>query len=359
MLKKILITVGVIVLLIAALGGSAIFWLQGFMPDETDLQNIKTSQTADIPYLQNPLVENRGKILAVVTSVDKMGTSNKKTGYELTELARAYWVFKTNGFEVDIASTKGGKPPVVIDGDDMTGYDYAFLNDPAAQAKATNTLLIDDIDPADYQAVYFVGGKGAMFDFPDNPAIKKIIKHLYQNNKIVSAVCHGPAALVNVKLDNGEWLTSNKNISAFTNEEELFLIPDAPTIFPFLLQDKLSEQGANFEAGLTYLEQVSHDGTLLTGQNPWSAWKLAEDIIKALGYTPKDRATTPEENSVTLLAIYKLQGYQQAELHLRQNTAKHQALLILMHAVISFMEMELNQGIDLIFLANLAKGLND
>jgi putative intracellular protease/amidase len=288
-----------------------------------------------------------------------MGATNKKTGYELTELARAYWIFKTNGFEVDIASTKGGTPPVVIDGDDMTAYDYAFLNDPTAQAKATNTLLVDDINPADYQAVYFVGGKGAMYDFPDNPAIKNIIKHLYQNNKIVSAVCHGPAALVNVKLDNGKWFSSNKNMSAFTNDEELFLIPDAQQVFPFLLEHKLIEQGANFQAGFTYLEQVVQDGKLLTGQNPWSVWKLAEDIITELGYTPKVRAITPEENSVTLLTIYKKSGYNEAKQRLENNPVKHQELLIVMHAFISIMRVELSQTIDLIFLANSAKELND
>jgi putative intracellular protease/amidase len=152
----------------------------------------------------------------------------------------------------------------------MRKYDDAFLHDKTAQAYATNTLFIDDVNPADYEAVYFVGGKGAMTDFPDNPAIQNIIRHLYQNDKVICAGCHGPAALVNVKRDNGEWFARNKNISAFTNEEELFLIPDAETVFPFLLQDKLTEQGTNFQAGLTYLQQVVHDKKLITGQNPRS-----------------------------------------------------------------------------------------
>jgi putative intracellular protease/amidase len=355
MLKKILITTVTLVLLITALGGYAVHWLREALPNKAYFAAIKTSQATDIPYLQQTVLQNRGKILAVVTSVDKMGSSGKTTGYELTELARAYWVFQANGFEVDIASTKGGESPVVLDDDDMREYDYAFLNDPAAQAKATHTLLIDDVNPADYEAVFFVGGKGAMFDFPDNPAIKNIIKHLYQNDKVISAVCHGPAALVNVKLDNGEWFAANKDISAFTNEEELFLIPDAESVFPFLLQNKLSEQGANFQAGLTYLEQVVQDKKLLTGQNPWSVWKLAEDVIQALGYTPKARVRTPEEKSVTLLAVYKKLGYQPAKQHLQNNPADYQEMLIIMHAIISFMKMELIQGKDLLLLADSAK----
>lgn len=352
MLKKILIITVSIVVLLTSLGGLTVYWLRDVLPSKSEFAKFETSQKSDIPYLQQPVLQNRGKILAVVTSVDVMGTSGKKTGYELTELARAYWVFQTNGFEVDIASTKGGEPPIVLDDDDMREYDYAFLNDPIAQAKVTNTLLIDDVNPADYEAVFFVGGKGAMFDFPDNPAIKNIIKHLYQNDKVISAVCHGPAALVNVKLDNGEWFTSNKNISGFTNEEELFLIPDAETVFPFLLQDKLSEQGANFQAGFTYLEQVAQDGKLLTGQNPWSVWALAEDIIVALGYTPLPRVITPEENSITLLAVYQKQGYQLAKQHLKNNRVDYQVELIVVHAIMSFMNFEISQGKDLLFLVD-------
>lgn len=353
MLKKILITIATIILLLVTLGGFAAFWLHGFIPSETYITNIKASKKSDIPYLQQPILENRGKILAVVTSVEKMGDTGKSTGYELTELARAYWIFQTNGFQVDIASTKGGKSPIVFDDEDMREYDYAFLNDPQAQKKITQTLLIDEINPADYEAVYFVGGKGAMFDFPDNPAIKNLVKYLYQNGKVVSAVCHGPAALVNVELDNGEWITANKNISAFTNDEELFLIPNAKSVFPFLLQDKLEEQGADFIAGITYLEQVAQDGKLLTGQNPWSVWKLADNIIQSLGYTPKPRTKTPEENSISLLAIYNELGYEQAKQHLQNNPVNYQELLIVMHATISFMQWEVLQGTELLFLADL------
>mgnify|MGYP000580117209 CR=1 FL=1 len=112
MLKKILITTLTIVVLLVALGGFTVNWLKGFVPSNAEMIAVEASQTKDIPYLQDPILEKRGKILAVVTSVDKMGASGKKTGYELTELARAYWVFHTNGFEVDIASTKGGTPPL-------------------------------------------------------------------------------------------------------------------------------------------------------------------------------------------------------------------------------------------------------
>ena len=161
-------------------------------------------------------------------------------------MARAYYVFEANGFEVDIASPQGGNPPRVIDDEDMKEYDYAFLNDAVAQNKVQNSIPMAKVDPEQYQAVYFVGGKGAMFDFPDNPHIKSLIRKYYETGKVVGAVCHGPAALVNVTLSNGKPLLANKTISSFTSEEELFLIPDAREVFPFLLQEKLTEQGANF-----------------------------------------------------------------------------------------------------------------
>ena len=145
------------------------FWFMSLIP-EMD-QTLETSMVKDIPYLSEDIVPFRGKILAVVTSTDIMGDTDKSTGYELTELARAYYVFKANGFEVDIASPLGGKPPVVIDDDDMGVFDFAFLNDTEAQQKANNTRAIHEVNPEEYDAIFFAGGKGAMFDFPENKAI--------------------------------------------------------------------------------------------------------------------------------------------------------------------------------------------
>ena len=253
------------------------------------------------------------KILAVVTSTETMGSSGKSTGYELTELSRTYYVLKANGFEVDVASPLGGKAPVVIDKDDMRIFDYAFLNDSEATRKANNTIALESVNAADYDGIFFVGGKGAMFDFPNNKTIQQIVKNYYQKGKVIGAVCHGPAALVNVTLDNGKPLLENKTVSSFTNKEELLLIPDAETIFPFLLQDKLTAQGAKFNEGTMYLNKVSHDKNLVTGQNPWSTWKFAETMVKQLGYTPKPREITPEENAVKILETYEKYGSKKAK----------------------------------------------
>ncbi len=159
------------------------YWFKTLIPPK-DLEVEKT-QFADLPYLTDEVVANRGKILAVVTSTDSMGIGGSKTGYELSELARAYCVFKANGFDVDIASPRGGEAPVVMDDEDMGAYDYAFLNDPEAQQKTYNTIPMDHVVAEDYQAVFFAGGKGAMYDFPDNAFIQSIIVQFLEEGKIM------------------------------------------------------------------------------------------------------------------------------------------------------------------------------
>jgi putative intracellular protease/amidase len=283
-----------------------------------------------------------------------MGSSGKSTGYELTELSRAYYVFQANGFEVDVASPQGGTPPVVIDGDDMKSYDYAFLNDSIAQAKVKQSITMKDVDAAAYDAVYFAGGKGAMFDFPENEHIQSLVREYFETGKVVAAVCHGPAALVNVTLSNGRPLLANRNVSGFTNKEELLLIPEAADIFPFLLQDKLTENGAHFNEGAMYLNTVSKDGNLVTGQNPWSTWAVAESVIEQMGYTPKKRIITTEENSISILGVFEAEGYNKAKATIdtfcAQDTMSIDRELIAVHSIVAAMQFDLLKATNLIRL---------
>ncbi|TMU56531.1 type 1 glutamine amidotransferase domain-containing protein [Flagellimonas algicola] len=333
------------------------FWFKSLIPARDE--SVTSASATELSYLVNNPVPYRGKILAVVTSADTMGNSEKSTGYELTELARAYYTFQANGFEVDIASPDGGKPPVVIDDEDMGAFDFAFLNDSIAQHKTSHTIPMDQVVSEDYQAVFFAGGKGAMFDFPNNTAIQALVRNYYQSNKIIGAVCHGPAALVNVTLDNGQHILDNKTVSGFTNKEELLLISDAKTIFPFLLQDKMVEQGARFNEGVMYLDNVSHDHNLITGQNPWSTWSVAEQMIQQMGYTPKQREITAEENAVQVLLKFHESGKQPAK-QLMENVLVEQnkpldRVLIAKHGIIAAMKGELGQFATLIGLVSHAK----
>jgi len=352
-LKWSLIVLTSLIIVLAVFG----WWFINLLPSLDN--DVSISQVSDIPYLSEDIQPYRGRVLAVVTSANTMGSSGKATGYELTELARAYYVFQANGFEVDVASPQGGKPTVVIDDDDLGIYDFAFLNDSIAQYKTSHTLAMEDVIAEDYEAVFFVGGKGAMFDFPNNKHIQSLVKKLYQADKVIGAVCHGPAALVNVTLDNGRSLLENKEVSGFTNDEELLLIPDAETIFPFLLQDKLSAQGARFNEGAMYLEQVSHDKNLVTGQNPWSTWKMAETMITQMGYTPKHRERTAEENAVEVLAMYEHHGSQKAkELIVDMYKAENKPIareLIAIHSVMAAMRGELGRFFSIVGLTSYAK----
>ncbi|MEL6560690.1 MAG: type 1 glutamine amidotransferase domain-containing protein [Bacteroidota bacterium] len=330
-------------------------WFMNLIPAPEIPKSVQKEITpSQISYLTDHQIPNRGKILAVVTSVEKIGNTEKNTGYELSELARAYYVFQANGFDVIVASTVGGKAPMVIDKDDMRAYDYAFLNDSVAMNKVNNTIAIENVNPDAYQAIYFVGGKGAMFDFPKNKKIQHLVQNYYESGKVVGAVCHGPSALINVTLSNGQPLLTGKEISAFTNEEELLLIPEAKEIFPFLLQDQLAAKGANFNKGIMYLNQVSLDGNLVTGQNPWSTWGVAENMIRQMGYEPKYRKPSSEENTIGILKLYENRGYHKAKKKLDEYCKKDSwsvdRELLGIHALLAAYQFRLAKSTELTML---------
>jgi putative intracellular protease/amidase len=355
MIKKLVIGTGAVFLTLAAITFAAITWISKFTPSEQELERLRATQASDIPYLQTPIPPHRGKILAVVTSVRTLGSTGRPTGYELTELARAYWVFYANGYEVDIASPDGGEPYALLDDEDMATYDYAFLNDPVARYKKANTLKISEVNADNYHAIYFVGGKGAMFDFPNNEAIVNLANQFAIKDKVIAAVCHGPAALINLKTPDGQWFVANKKISAFTDSEELLLMPEAETIFPFLLQRKLEERGSSFIPGPDYLEQVSTDHKLVTGQNPWSVWRVAEETIRLLGHQPVARTITAEEHSVALLKEFHNNGLDAAEKTISPDEHDHRGHLVLMHAFVAFMKWQLLDGLKLVILSDSLK----
>ncbi len=357
MIKK--LSFGVLTLI--AIAAAFLVWFFSLLEPESARAGLTDTLPQDLAYISQAPQPSKGKILAVVTSTDTLGDTGKYTGYELSELARAYYVFTANGFEVDIASPLGGEPPAVIDTDDMGAFDYAFLNDALAQQKLSDTIPVDTVEVEQYRAIFFVGGKGAMFDFPDNQAIQSLATSAYEGGKVLGAVCHGPAALVNATLSDGRNLLEGKMVSGFTNEEELLLIRNAESIFPFLLQDELIAKGAQFKPGPMYLEQVIQDGNLITGQNPWSVWGVAERMVEQLGYSPVPRETTAEEHTIAVMLTYELQGYALAKSHLEsiylQQGASVERNLLAMHSLVSTLQGRIGKSIDLIGLVRNAKAL--
>jgi putative intracellular protease/amidase len=225
--------------------------------------------------------ENSPRILMVLTSHSELGDTGKKTGFWLPELTHPYYEFKEAGYLIDVASIQGGIAPV--DPKSFEEPDHAnqrFLQDAELMAKVFRTLPLSKIDPTAYQAVVFAGGSGPMWDFPNNEHVNRVATTIYESNGVLSAICHGPAALVDIKLSNGNYLVSGKKVAAFTNEEEEDL--KLTHVIPFLLQDKLIERGAKHIYGKPWKENVVVDGRLITGQNPASATKVAKKIIEYL-----------------------------------------------------------------------------
>lgn len=220
----------------------------------------------------------KNKILFVVTSHGELGDTGKKTGYFLSEVTHP-WSVLGEYYDIDVVSPKGGRPPV--DGFDLTDTINAkFWNDAAWQKKMSETMTPAEVDPSLYKAIFYAGGHGAMWDFPNNEALAKIASSIYEAGGTVAAVCHGPAGLLPIKLQDGSFLIKGKKLTGFTNPEEI----DNGTakIVPFLLETALENEGALFQEGAPWSDHVVVDGRLVTGQNPMSALSLGKTLLKIL-----------------------------------------------------------------------------
>ncbi len=219
------------------------------------------------------------KILFVVTSHGTKGSTGQPTGYYLAEVSHAWEVLTKAGYEIDFVSPLGGKPPV--DGYNLNdAVNKKFVDDVVYQNRINHSLKPEQVQIQDYEAIYYAGGHGAMWDFPDNTELAEITASIYENGGAVAAVCHGPAGLVNIKLSNGAYLISGKKVNGFTNEEELAV--KLENVVPFMLETKLTEHGGIFEKAGLWQEKVVVDGRLITGQNPASAKKVGEELLKVL-----------------------------------------------------------------------------
>lgn len=265
------------------------------------------------------------KVLIVVSGY---GTADhEQPGYEFDEFSVAYEIFRDNGLDIDVASPAGGA--VVADRfDSSKPYNARVLADERAMAKLAGTLATADVVPDDYRAVFVVGGKGAMFDLPVDKSLQKLIARIYQDEGVVSAVCHGPAALVDVRLEDGRYLVAGHRVSGFTNQEETFFSKGKQDTYPFLLEDRLGERGAVFDDTLLMLPHVSVSGRLISGQNPFSTALVAEALVRALGMQPAARVPGAEERSMTMLSRMANGDLDWAKAELAQRSADYQIPLI-------------------------------
>ncbi len=219
------------------------------------------------------------KALIVVTSHDKLGDEDKKTGFHLAEVTHIYYPLMDAGFQVAFASPQGGEAPIdpgSIDLDDP--LNARFLDNEGIADQIKHTIPMSEVNPSLYQIIHFAGGHGTMWDFPDNKDIQRVTSTIYENGGVVAAICHGPAALVNVKLSDGDYLVEGKQLCSFTDKEEKEIGKE--DVVPFLLESKLKDRGAEFKGGDNWDDQVVVSERLVTGQNPQSATHLAHKILE-------------------------------------------------------------------------------
>ncbi|MCJ8274276.1 MAG: type 1 glutamine amidotransferase domain-containing protein [Psychrosphaera sp.] len=224
------------------------------------------------------------KILIVLTSHDKLGDTGNKTGFWLEEFAAPYYVFIDAGTEVTLASVAGGQPPLDPTSA-MTDYQtpdtHRFDEDKTAQQALATTLKLADINAADFDAVFYPGGHGPLWDLTDNKDSITLIENFVQANKPIAAVCHATAAFLNVKDEAGQWLVKDKSVTGFSNSEEAAV--QLTDIVPFLLEDELKARGANYTAKADWAPFVTVDDGIITGQNPASSGPVAVELLTALG----------------------------------------------------------------------------
>ncbi len=223
------------------------------------------------------------KILFVLTSHSELGNSGKKTGFWIEEFATPYYVLADAGADITIASPKGGQPPVDPESelaDAQSPATERFYKDNILIDKVAYSLKLSVIKQDDYDAVFYPGGHGPLWDLVNDKDSIKLIEAFYNNQKPIAFVCHAPAALMNVKAENGEPLVKGKHLTSFSNTEEEAV--KLTKVVPFLLEDELIKNGAIYSKGGNWAAYVKQDGLLITGQNPASSEAVAALLLETL-----------------------------------------------------------------------------
>lgn len=223
------------------------------------------------------------KILIVLTSHDQLGDTGEKTGFWLEEFAAPYYLLKDAGAAITLASPKGGQPPLDPKSslpENQTDATKRFNSDSAAQAELAKTKKLAEVSADDFDALFFPGGHGPMWDLAGNAISIALIEAFVKAGKPVAAVCHAPVALVNARGKDGAYLVKGKRVTGFTNEEEAAV--GLAAVVPFLLEDRLKERGGIFSRAANWAPFVQVDGKLVTGQNPASSGPAAEELLNLL-----------------------------------------------------------------------------
>ena len=223
------------------------------------------------------------KVLVVVTNVSKYKTTEKATGLWLSEAVHFIDVIKKAGIEVDYVSPKGGYTPIdpgSLEKASMSPVDWEYYTNHDFMNKLATTLSAAEINSEDYNVIYYTGGHGVIWDFPNDENLQRVSKEIYENGGIVSAVCHGLAGLLNIKLSDGKNLIDGIKVTGFSNTEEEAV--GATNIVPFLTETELKNKGANYVKSSDWAEFAVEEKRVVTGQNPSSGAAVAREVLKIL-----------------------------------------------------------------------------
>ncbi|MEH2040206.1 type 1 glutamine amidotransferase domain-containing protein [Nostoc sp.] len=223
------------------------------------------------------------KILMVLTSHNTLGNTSRKTGFWLEEFAAPYYVFKDAGAEITLASPKGGQPPLDPKSDApdaQTEATLRFKQDTDAQTALANTLTLSSVSADDYDAVFYPGGHGPLWDLAEDANSIALIKAFYAAGKPVAAVCHAPGALRHTKAADGSPLVQGKSVTGFANTEEAAV--ELTNVVPFLVEDELKKNGGKYSKTNDWQPYAVSDGNLITGQNPASSEPAAKLLLQQL-----------------------------------------------------------------------------
>ncbi|WP_414448628.1 type 1 glutamine amidotransferase domain-containing protein [Burkholderia sp. 22PA0099] len=223
------------------------------------------------------------KILMVLTSHDQLGNTGLKTGFWLEELAAPYYVFKDAGAEIVLTSPQGGQPPLDPKSNEpmfQTEHTHRFEADAAATRQLAATLPLAGIDPAGFDAVFYPGGHGPLWDLAEDTHSIALIEAFIGAGKPAALVCHAPGVLRHVKAADGRPLVDGKQVTGFTNTEEDAV--QLTNVVPFLVEDELKKHGGRFSRGDDWASYVVQDGLLITGQNPGSSAEAAARLLAHL-----------------------------------------------------------------------------
>jgi len=219
----------------------------------------------------------------VLTSHDKLGDTDHKTGFWVEEFAAPYYVFTDSGVDVTLASPKGGKPPIDPNSttpDAQTEATERFDKDETAQHKLETTCKLDEVDPEGFDAIFYPGGHGPLWDLTNNVHSIKLLEHFWSQGKAVAAVCHAPAVLLNAKSPSGDPIVQGRTVTGFSNSEEAAV--ELTNVVPFLLEDELTAKGGHYRKVDDWQAYAVQDGMLITGQNPGSSEQTAQRLLDVL-----------------------------------------------------------------------------